>query len=322
METNAEFSRVVTLPQFPGPSRVTRTNAPADPHEATTVTIDRMKQIAAADANSPQVLKATRQALVLAGPSDRDRSCAIYRWICRNVKFREDDAVLRICLGLENELELLIAPAQLLSMRPPAGDCDCLTTLCMSMHLAAGIPIEPITIKADHEEPDRDSHVYCQAHLADGPLVLDPAQGSKHGWQPGDEAPGWYSKDEWGVIQPSRTGRGLQGLGLGQDPIDPSTAADYLDLVNSATPGDLVTTTPAPSSTGINWNALVQSLAAGGLNIAKMQATPVGYVQQPSGAYANYGAGGTSAINLGVGSISPLLLLGGGALLIFMLARK
>lgn len=339
MQTDQEFSSIVNLPQFPGPSVVSRSNAPEDPHQATAITIERMKQWAAHDASSPQVMRATSHALMLAGPDQEQRSVAIHHWISNHCRFREDDPVLRIVLGLEDELEMLITPARLLTMQCPAGDCDCLTTLCMSMHLCAGIPVEPITIKADPEEPERDSHVYCQAVLENGNLILDPAMGCKHHWPAGAEAPDYFDKQTWGILQPERPQRGLQGLGdptdgslyaqlIGQG-VDPVDAAAYLnpgELPGGAT-GPINPSTATAPSASIDFNKLLQQLTAGGLKIATMQATPVGYIQTPQGLVANVGPGGQLPLNLGIGaglsSISPLLLLGGGALLLFaLLGRK
>ena len=315
VETNQEFSSIVNLPQFPGPSVVTRTNAPADPNEATALTIEKMKGWALADSTSPQVVRATGQALLLTRPHhQREYAAAIFDWVKRNCRFREDDPVLRSCLGLDNELELLIAPAQLLSMRPPSGDCDCLTTLCMSMLICAGIPAEPLTIKADEDDPTRDSHVYCQAVTEDGPFVLDPAMGCKYHWNAGDEAPGWFQKDNWGVIQSTRP-KGLQGYGLGDD------GSGEVDIEGSGLPGGSLDFsdiwTGGSPSIPVDWNKFLQQVTAGGLSIAKMQATPVGYVQQPSGAFANYGPGGTIP-QLG-GISTSTLMLGGAALLALVL---
>jgi len=326
MQTDQEFSSVVQLPDFPGASVVSRSNAPEDPHQATAITIDRMKQWAAHDAHSPHVFRATSQALSMSGPSEDDRSAAIHQWISTHCKFREDDPVLRIVLGLEDELEMLITPARLLTMRVPAGDCDCLTTLCMSMHLCAGIPVEPITIKADPEEPDRDSHVYCQAILENGPLVLDPAMGCKHHWPAGAEAPDYFDKQTWGVLQPDRPRHGLHGIdGLGAcADEDPACTSDFgLPGVGGAPGIDLGTTPGVVPAAGqpFNLNAFIQQLTAGGLKIAQMQATPVGYIQTPQGLIANVGPGGQLPLNLGIGAgiSSGTLLLGGAALLALVL---
>lgn len=317
MQTDQEFSSVVQLPQFPGRSVVTRSNAPEDPHQATALTIERMKDWAARDANSAQVVKATAQALMLSGPEQEARSVAIHQWISSHCKFREDDPVLRIVLGLEDELEMLITPARLLSMSCPAGDCDCLTTLCMSMHLCAGIPIEPVTIKADPNEPERDSHVYCQAILDNGTLILDPAMGCKHKWPPGAEAPEYFDKQTWGAVQPERYNRkGLQGYGLG--------TADE-DLIGiPGVDGQPGTVFDPTAGAGFNWGPIIGILAKGGLDIAKMQSTPVGYVQRPDGSFANYGAGGQIPLNLGgsLGLSSNTLLLGGAALLAVLLFSR
>ncbi len=346
MQTDREFSSVVQLPDFPGRSVVTRTQAPDDPHQATAATIERMKDWATRDANSPQVIRATSQASIMSGPQEEDRSAAIHQWISTHCKFREDDPVLRIVLGLEDELEMLITPARLLSMRTPAGDCDCLTTLCMSMHLCAGIPVEPVTIKADREEPDRDSHVYCQAILENGNLILDPAMGCKHHWPAGAEAPDYLSKDTWGVIHPQRPTRkglhGLLGLGQGCTDNDPACTSDTglpgvggapgIDIGVPAPPGfaiDPVTgdiynkTTGAilgsggpggytAASGGINWTQLASVLGADATQITKLATLPSGYTLNAAGQPVLVGTAGLTSL-----LSSPMVLLLGGGLLLF-----
>ena len=74
---------------------------------------------------------------------------------------------------------------------------------------------------------------------------------------------------------------------------------------------------PASTGPGINWNQIIGQLTSGGLKIAQMQATPTGYVQQASGAFANYGPGGGAP---GIGGISTSTLLIGGGLLVALLA--
>jgi hypothetical protein len=342
MQTDREFSSVAQLPQFPGPSVITRHNASEDPDTGTAETVDLMQQAAIEDSTSPQVWAATRQA-THGSRSKRQSVDGIYNWIASRVCFRSDDPVLKNLLGLDNELDLLIRPARLLTMSRPAEDCDGFTMLACSMMLCAGVPCEIVTIKADPEDPGRFSHVYCQAILQDGPLCMDCSQAAQHGYPIGWEAPDYFDRKSWGILQPQQQEKGMHGYnGLGDglpsgtdyalclsDPncsvggvVGMSPTAPYIPA--SQTPQPTFGGIPSGSPSGFDLNKFIQQITAGGLQIAKMQATPVGYVQTPT-MTANFGSG--SAIpglnfGAGIGSMSPLLLLGGGALLLFALARK
>ena len=327
METNQQFSYATQLPQFPGPSVVTRYNASEDPDTGTAETVDLMERAAIEDSISPQVWSATRQALAGQVKTKVDTCRAIYSWIASRIHFRSDDPVLKSLLGLDNELDLLIRPARLLTMQRPAEDCDGFTMLACSMLLCAGVPCEIVTIKADPEDPGRFSHVYCQAILQDGPLPMDCSQAAQHGYPIGWEAPDYIERKTWGILKPQEKGmHGYAGLGQGCSDNDPACTSDFGIPGVGGSPGiDLGTNPAATPAAGapFNWNAIAQILTQGGVNIAKMASTPVGYVQYPNGTVANYGAG-AAPLNLGasLGSVSPLILLGGGALLLFMIAGR
>jgi len=324
VETDREFTSIVSLPQFPGPSTVTRRNASDDPDQQTAETVERMQAISIEDAHSPQVWAATQGALHSAASSARvDIADAIYRWVCSHVRFRSDEPVLATLLGLDNELDLLIRPTRLLTMSRPAEDCDGFTMLCCSMLLCAGVPCEIVTIKADHEDPTRFSHVYCQAIIEDGSaVVMDCSQGSLHQFPLGWEAPEYFARKEWGVMHPAGSGRkGLHGLyGLGQ--------SGEVDIEGGGLPGgsidftDIFSGGSGSSSAPFDVNKFIQQLTAGGLHIATMQATPVGYVQTPN-MVANYGPGGAIPSQIGgIGTGTLLLGVGGLALALMIFGKK
>jgi len=310
VQTDREFSSVVQLPQFPGPSIVTRRNASPDPDQQTAETVDRMQAIAIEDSVSPQVWAATQGALIGVASSSRAHiAAAVYRWICSQVRFRSDDPVLSHLLGLDNELDLLIRPARLLTMSRPAEDCDGFTMLCCSMLLAAGVPCEIVTIKADHDEPDRFSHVYCEAILENGQtLVMDCSQGAQHGYPLGWEAPHYFDRKTWGVLHPQKR-KGMHGLGDYGDGTDPGY--DAIDWLRSDDGG----------GDGFDWSRLVGSLAQTGGRIVQQSNLPPGYALLPNGAVVP--ANSLSSMfgsTTGVGSISPTtLLLSGAALLAVVL---
>lgn len=294
MQTDREFSHTVEIPGLPGPSVVTRRNASEDPDQATAETVSCMRRAAIEDSNSPQVWGATRQAV--ANSSGREQVCrAIYQWIASQVQFRQDDPILAHVFGLDDELDLLIRPARLLTMRRPAEDCDGFTMLACAMLLCAEVPCEIVTIKADPQDPSRFTHVYCQAILEDGRgLVMDCSQGAQHGYPCGWEAPEYFDRRTWGVMNPTARKKYMHGLGESDDSESPW------------------------------WQGLIRDVAKGGIDIARMQGTPVGYVQTPQ-MVANYGQGLNPAfgMSLGAGGIgSSTLLLGGGLLLAIVLLKK
>ncbi len=313
METVQEYRRLEQLAGMPGPSVVTRTNASEDPDVATQETIDLMRAAAIADSQSPQVYRATADAMKLTVGWDAprvERCAAIYQWITAHVQFRSDEPTLRALFGLENELDLLIRPARLLTMNPPREDCDGFTMLACAMLLCAGVPCEMITIKADPEDASRFSHVYCQAILEDGrPLILDCSEGAKHKVPLGWEAPDYWQKETRGVLQPRRNT--LHGLN-NWDPGDWGGEAGPADVMGG-------------SSSGFNWSSILGPLVNAGAKVAVMQGTPVGYVQTPT-LTANYGQGVTPGLAIGAGGGigTGAVLLGGGLLLaaIFLGGRK
>lgn len=314
METDREFQSAVELPHFPGTSVVTRRNASPDPNEATAETVALMREAAMSDSISPPVWVATKQALDGCAPGRQATAEAIYRWTARNIKYRSDDPVLKAVLGLDNELDLLIRPARLLTMRRPSEDCDGFTMLACAMLLCAGVPCEIVTIKADHEDPTRFSHVYCQVPLENGEaLVMDCSQGAQHGFPCGWEAPGYFDKRTWGLMQPQQK-KGLQGLG-------------YCDLMDCD-----MGTGPASSGGGssIDLNSILQSVVQGAIQIGKQVTLPAGsYVANAGGVMANQVPGavpgynvGASAYTQGLGISSTTLLIGGGLLALALIAGK
>jgi transglutaminase-like putative cysteine protease len=154
---------------------------PADDEQATARTISLMWQVARQSAQHPLIQQATAQATAGAR-SARQRAEQIFWWVKRHVRFTEDEEHAH-ALGLAPDTELIIWPADLLTMARPAGDCDDHATLVASMLMAAGIEPEFVTIAADPERPDTYSHVYARARVDGATIALDTSHGAHPGWE-------------------------------------------------------------------------------------------------------------------------------------------
>lgn len=148
-----------------------------------------MISVAKQSANDGIVIAATEMALGTSpiNASAREKVAAIYQWIQSNVRFVQDNEALQELFGLnESQADLIIAPARLLTMPKPSGDCDCFSTLLASMLLAAdeNIGVYFVTTASDATQPKHFSHVYVMAELPCGEIVpLDASHGSYPGWE-------------------------------------------------------------------------------------------------------------------------------------------
>jgi hypothetical protein len=315
MRTNQELTAVVSLPALsPAVFEVRRHNAPAENDAATGSTIGYILNAAAVDACSRIIREATREAISTAGSSRRDRAAAIFGWVKSHVRFRNDEYFLENVLGLEDELDLLIRPAALLSLNDPEEDCDGFTMLTMAMLLAASIPCAPVTIKADSRRPWRWSHIFCVAYLENGEgFPLDASRGPAAGWCP----PEYFDMHIWEELQPAPRSL-MQGYGLGDDG-DPYGG-------ETVTSGSPIT---VDSTGGSDWTSILAPLIKGGLQIAQQVTLPAGSYVQTAGGVTTIARGVPGAVpgqfpgiglNLGTsGSLTGPLLIGG-ALLLAVLA--
>ena len=240
-----------TLPDF-GALRVHvgRAPAPQDSYEQTRATIARMTALALTGARHPLVLRALEEAVGHAPRDARSYAAAIWRYVKARVRFRLDPPLD----------ELLIAPEVLLGMPEPAGDCDDFSMLIAALDLAAGIPVEYVTLRADPADRERFSHVYARAILPDGSRF---AQDASHGPEPGWEAPRHFGVRTWPV------GTGLGSYGVGQFP-------DLVEYGAASMPG-LV-------SRPRWWDTLLTT----GTRIAERR-----YATPPPGTYEQFGPGGS-----------------------------
>lgn len=160
-------------------------------------TINKMVWLARGNANSPILKQFAGQILHGLGytdsknrkiPRDEDIAKAVFWKIKHTVRFAEDEKIMTQMMGidLEDGKELLIAPAVLLGMRNPTGDCDDFSTLAASVLLTLGFTdVYFCTIAADLEMPNKFSHVYVKVWLPNSQksFTLDCSHGKYPNWE-------------------------------------------------------------------------------------------------------------------------------------------
>ncbi len=114
---------------------------------------------------------------------------AVWLYVKQVVGFKSDDAQIARLFGERNQLELLIAPAALLSMHQPEGDCDDFTMLCCALLTALGVRAQVVCLCCDRSDPGRFSHVCARAFIPEsisvggGWLNIDASHGAYPGWK-------------------------------------------------------------------------------------------------------------------------------------------
>jgi hypothetical protein len=225
-----------------------------------------------------------------AASSGTDPLTGVHRWVRSHVRFREDADAARSLSGFDpSDTEVLIRPIDLIRMPQPAGDCDDFSMLTAAMLRALGIRVAFVTIAADPAAPDTYSHVYVSANG----IPVDSSHGPRPGWR----APAAGKSRTWEV-----------------------------DDVFTRPSRHLGDTTDSTDTTW--WQDIATIGAQGGIDIAKMIATPTGYYQQigPNGQMITTRQSSTSPFTMPTtisGSNGTLLVFGGAALLLVLLiARK
>lgn len=138
------------------------------------------------DARSPIVISTARRICATARcQSASDAARAVWLFVKQRVRFVHDDDLIARLFGEQDQLELLIAPAALLQMKQPAGDCDDFTMLACALLAALGVKSQVVCICCDFADPSRFSHVYARAWLPDSNswLAVDASHGKFPGWK-------------------------------------------------------------------------------------------------------------------------------------------
>ena len=311
----------------------TQSTNPHDTDISTEDTILLMNQYAYEDSSHPILQLAAREIRENArSNNDKDLAQATFDYVKSHVQFVEDESILTKLFGIDSDVELLIRPARLLSMRNPMGDCDDFSMLTKSLLLALDVDSSYITVAADIDKPQKWSHVYV---LTDGDengnsIPIDTSHGKYLGW----EAQSTTREKIWNdsrkeikrrkkdMIMDDSLGllEGLEGLeGLGQE-------YDYGGEYSTDIPGSGGGYVGGSSSSGYNWSSLISPLTKAGSQIAiaqfgQPQLAPGTFIRSKEGAILTnqpintglFTSGGGSGINFGGSGllIGAVVVIGG-----------
>jgi hypothetical protein len=326
--------------------QVERTAAAADNDTATRQTVEKMCEYVKAGAADPMVQRCADYAWRRFGmglPSLDMKAWAVFWWVKHCIKFRPDEATM-FRVGLQDEQDLLIAPALLVRMKDPAEDCDGFTMLGAAMLSILGVPVCIATVAVSPDDPRRWSHVFPVAVLSSGVLPLDMSHGPGPGWMiPRNQIYRWQA---WGLdAKPAdlapRAFQGLHGYvrsNRGMGACDPTIGLDDFTgqpcgfnptespypVVMSGGPGQVNVAVPS----GMDWSTFAQSLATNASKVIGSILTPPAYQQVVRDAYGNIvsttvrnQATGATALTAGAGALgSPVVWIGGGIVLALILS--
>ena len=179
-----EFGRSVRIREFDRPMQ-------SDDIE-TAQTISYMDELAAADADDPQVTAAFYDALSDAGITTAAEPLqiaqAVFWWLKRNVRLVPTPGTSPLVD------QTLISPSAVLAMPEPIGDCPQFSMLAAAMFRVACMNSLFVTIAAERSFPEQWSHIYNTVEVSPGRfLPFD----SSHGPEPGAEYARPFKRRVW-----------------------------------------------------------------------------------------------------------------------------
>lgn len=182
---------------FNGAVRYAAEELPDDGDLATARTIEVMRGFARADSRDARVRRIARELRRECGNSDLCFADRTHRHVRSRVRFERDSEIAKHLAGVDAEgAEVLIRPADLLSMPRPTGDCDDFSMLAGSILDAGGVPHSFVTVAADRRDPSRFSHVYIAAQTERGRFPIDASHGRTPGWEVRNV---FGKRKEWGL---------------------------------------------------------------------------------------------------------------------------
>ena len=173
-----------------------------DPDTQVQDTIALMGRYVREDWASPEIQGDLGQAVA----PGQDPIHGIFWFVKQRLKFQQDSQIA-IPLAPQYGLpivEVLIRPKDMSVLCAQGecskvGDCDDFAMYTAALLKAAGIKSTFVTIAADHQYPDRFSHVYLAAYPEGrGRIPMDVS----HGMYPGWEATGLGRLEEWKIFAP------------------------------------------------------------------------------------------------------------------------
>ena len=165
-----------------------------DPETQTAQVIGKMARLVRDDTADPDV-QADAQAAAdsLAG---RDPLEAVFHWVKSRMTFVRDEQTAAPLqpLYVEDIVEVLVRPRDMVDAKRAQGDCDDYVMYGAALLRALGVPVNFVTVAADPANPDAYSHVYLAAYpKGEGRVPLDISHGPGPGW----ETPQVYKRKEW-----------------------------------------------------------------------------------------------------------------------------
>jgi len=171
-QTDAPSAVRTFIPAFGRLVNVTTEPRAATDELATIQTLGHMASLARLDSTNPIVRRAALLATQKAG-TPRKKAEAVWAWIHRNVRTVPDAQLAQGLTADPENAELLIRPADVLTMTDPQGDCDDQAGLAAAMLRALGIEVFFRAVKCDPRYPNQFSHVYAVARVDGGELAID-----------------------------------------------------------------------------------------------------------------------------------------------------
>jgi hypothetical protein len=175
---NPDFRNKVRILEYDRPR-------PGTDEAVTAQSVTLMQWLDDRDSGSPAVIRAAWECArgLPANPRVEEIADAAYKWAHEHVRYvhEQDMAAPFSHLDRFTYDQTLIAPAALLAMPQPEGDCPDFSMLVASILDVFGLQSYYKTIAADPNNPDLYSHIY---------VVVDTAGGGfhplKHRWYPED----------------------------------------------------------------------------------------------------------------------------------------
>jgi hypothetical protein len=334
-------------PDFRGAVHIQEFDRPEGDQSLTRQAIALMHALANRDQHHPRIHAAALQIARQLPDHPRPQRIAdtVFYFVKRAMRYQHEDEMHTPFNDFADFLydQTLIEPAAILSMPDPRGDCVDFSMLCSALLQVFHIPAAYRTIAANPASPDY-SHVYVVAQLAPGRFyALDtsngPAPGMEFALPKGKRKATWPNPAD--LRRPAEMIRTRARLGATDDEgnwiPDPAPAPDqiapgtyaggYTDQYAPLAP------TPTPPAASGGWTKLLTTLT----NDASAIAAPLIRQSTIQAPYYITGANGqqilydpstgkvanaTAASSALGGASGSLLMLIGGALLLFAMTEK